>query len=161
MSRSQRLLSIALAISVALNLFAAGAFVSRHLFDGPDKGWAAKRAAVEVLPDDERTRIDAIWERNLDAVRDEFRAMREARQRYRDILTAETFDPQAAQTVLDELYARKEETRQQMEKKILEIATSLPPEQRQAYFKAFFADEVRRDKEWARRDRERREDQRD
>src|SRR5690606_31577611 len=112
-----------------------------------------KRQAAEVLPDAERERVRAIWERNRDAVRDEFRAMREARARFREALTAEQFDPAAAQAALDELYARKEAARAGMETKIFEIAESLSPEQRRAYFDAFFKDERRRDEEWARRAR--------
>lgn len=158
MSRSQKLLAAALAVSVALNLFAGGLFLSRHLF-GPHHhgGWAAKREAVEVLPAGERDRVDAIWDRGREAVREELRGMREARQRYRDALTAETFDPAAAQAALDELYRHKEETRASMESKIEEIAGSLPADARRAYFGAFFAEEERRDREWERRDRERRE----
>lgn len=163
MNRSQKLLAAALAVSVALNLFAVGAVVSRHLFDPPHhkSGWAAKREAAEVLPEQERERVDAIWERDRGAVRQEFRAMRDARRRFREILTAENFDPAAAQSTLAELYERKEATRATMETKIMEIATSLPPEQRRAYFHAFFEDERRRDEEWARREREREEGGRD
>jgi uncharacterized membrane protein len=159
MSRSQKLLAAALAVSVALNLFAGGVFLSRHLFGPPHHGgWAAKRAAVEVLPDPERERIDAIWERGREAVREELRGMREARQQYRDALTAEVFDPAAAQAALDKLYAHKEQTRASLEAKIEEIAASLPPDQRRAYFGAFFAEEAQRDREWERRDRERRDE---
>ncbi|SME91823.1 protein refolding chaperone Spy/CpxP family [Tistlia consotensis] len=155
MSRSQKLLALALAVSVAINLFVAGAVVSRHFFGPPPHGdWASKKEAVEVLPEAERKRIEQIWESGRDTVRQDFRAMRAARQRYREILTAETFDPAAAQAVLDQLYAKRAEVRETMEQKIMAIATSLPADQRQAYFKAFFAGEARRDKEWAKHDRD-------
>ncbi|MEX0759350.1 MAG: periplasmic heavy metal sensor [Tistlia sp.] len=155
MSRS-KLLAAALAVSVALNLFAGGAFLSSHLFaPSHHGGWAAKREAVQVLPDPERERIDAIWERGRDAVREELRGMRDARRRYREALTAESFDPAKAQAAFEQLYAHKEQLRVSMEAKILEIAAGLPPEQRRAYFEAFFAEERQRDRERERRDRER------
>lgn len=155
MSRSQKLLALALAISVAINLFVAGAVVSRHFFGPPPPhGWASKREASEVLPEAERKRVDQLWESDRDAMRQDFQAMRAARQRYREILTAETFDPAAAKAVLDELYAKREQARAAMEQKIMTIATSLPPDQRRAYFKAFFADEARRDKKWAEHERD-------
>lgn len=155
MSRTQKLLAAALAVSVALNLFAAGAYLSRHFFGPPHHGWHSKREAAEVLPEAERERIDAVWERDRDSRREHFKAMREARRRYREVLTAERFDPAAAEAALAELYARREAARGSIEQKILEIAESLPPEQRRAYFTAFFADEVRRDREWERRAAER------
>lgn len=155
MSRSQKLLAVALTVSVALNLFAGGAFLSRHFFGPPHHDWASKREAAEVLPEAERERIHEIWERGRDNRHDDFKAMRDARQRYREVLTAERFDPAAAEAALAALYARRDAAREAIEQKILEIATSLPPEQRRAYFTAFFADEVRRDREWERRARER------
>ncbi len=156
-SRTQKLLAAALAVSLAVNLFAGGAFLSRHLFGPPHHGWESKREAVEVLPEGERARIDGIWESGRSEVRDEFRAMREARQRYREALTAEQFDAAAAQAALDSLYAHKAAARASMENKIMEIATSLEPAERRAYFEAFFADEVRRDRERAERHAEREE----
>lgn len=156
MSRLQRILAIALAVSVALNLFAVGVFVSRHLFESPHfkSGWAAKREAVQVLAEPERQRVEAIWERDRGALEEEFRALRDVRGSFRELLTAESFDPAAAQAALEELYLRKDAARAAIETKILEIATGLPDDQRRAYFTAFFEHERQRDAERERRERE-------
>lgn len=156
MSRLQRILAIALAASVALNLFAVGVFVSRHLLESSHfkSDWAAKREAVQVLAEPERQRVEAIWERDRGALKEEFRALREVRRQFRDLLTAESFDPAAAQAALEEISLRKDAARAAIETKILEIATGLPDSQRRAYFTAFFEQERQRDAERERRERE-------
>ncbi len=137
-----RLLSIALFISVAVNIFAVAVFLGPVFHhgptgpDGPGRGFGhgLGKYQLEGLSETSQDNVRAIWR---DSRRDLYRQFREsakARKALTAALTAETYDEQAvidAQLALDQAMDR---VRALTNKAVLDSAGVLTNEERAAFF---------------------------
>ena len=148
-------LSIALAISVAVNLLLAGIMVGRAFRhrpppppDGRDEfGFRAERddAAKSPAGDGRRGPLRGVFREHGDALRDKRRSIGDARRTARAALEAEPFDRAALERALEAL--RKETTASQeiMHRAIADAAAKGPPEERKKLGRALERPGVGRD----------------
>lgn len=133
-----RWLVIALAISVSLNLFALGFVVARALRPphlphpraehGPFLG--PHSLMREGFGPKARPLLDGVMERHGADLREERAALRKARRAVRDALLSEPFDAAALEQALAALRERTDSSQRQMHEALVELARSLPLEQR-------------------------------
>ena len=106
-------LSIALFVSLALNVFVAGwavghGFGPRGGPGGPDE--AGLRIGIErvlrVLPAEDRQVVRGLFEERRPLIRQQFEALREARKKVADVLRAEPFDQAAFEQAYGEMRQR-------------------------------------------------------
>ena len=141
--RTSRKLSIVLAISLALNLFLGGTFVSHWMFGDTWKrdgfrGPLHHTAAREKLGSEHQGMVDNIWQQHRPMIRENVGAMRAARRVVRNTLIADPFDRKALDKAYADLHQRLLEARSSMAKSIGDVAEKLPAIERQAYFKEGF-----------------------
>lgn len=137
MTPLERRLSIALAVSVALNLFIAGFFVARGVsgrgmhggrhHHGPFLG---PRALLEAGGPEAEPLVEGLMKRHGPELRKERGALRSARRGVHDALSREPFDAAALERALAELRARTGSSQAQMHEALVELARQLPAEQR-------------------------------
>ena len=125
--------------SLALNLFLA-AVIGVHMLpkDRPSArvGPIDRTAAAEVLPEGDRTRIDAIWAAHEDALRGALRGFRQAKRDVETALYADPFDATALTQAHDALAAQSGAAREAYEALVIDIAKAMPAELRRKYFEA-------------------------
>ncbi|MBT7771912.1 MAG: periplasmic heavy metal sensor [Rhodospirillales bacterium] len=141
--RTSRKLSIVLTISLALNLFLGGAFVSHWMSGdtgkrGGFRGPLHHTAAREKLSSEHQGMVDNIWQQHRPMIRENIGAMRDARRVVRSTLIADPFDRTAMDNAYADLHQRLLEARSAMAKTIGDVAEKLPATERQAYFKEGF-----------------------
>ncbi len=137
-SRS-RILSVALIVSVAVNLIIGG-FVAAQWYD---YGFGKKRskgtifdrhAAMDVLKDDHRDQARKIWKERRRLLKPHFRAYHQTRQQLAQLLGAEVLDEVAINAAYTDMIAKRMEIEGMLKQSLLEFARSLPPDQRAAFF---------------------------
>ncbi|MCR9214059.1 MAG: periplasmic heavy metal sensor [Proteobacteria bacterium] len=137
-SRS-RILSVALIVSVAVNLIIGG-FVAAQWYD---YGFGKKRpkgtifdrhAAMDVLKDDQRDQARKIWKDRRSLLKPHFKAYHQTRQQLASLLGAEALDESAINATYSDMIAKRMEIEGLLKQSLLEFARSLPPEQRAAFF---------------------------
>lgn len=133
----KRWVLIALVISAALNLFALGFIAARslrphhhehHVARGPFMG--PRGMMREGFGPEARPLLDAIMDRHRESLRGERSELRKARRAVRDALVAEPFDPAQLERALAGLRARTDSSQQRMHAALVELARTLPAEQR-------------------------------
>jgi uncharacterized membrane protein len=133
----KRWLVIALVISAALNLFALGFIAARslrphehgrHGEHGPFMG--PRGMMREGIGPEARPLVDKVMAHHGDALRAERRELREARRAVRDALLQEPFDAGQLERALAGLRARTDSSQQRMHAALVELARTLPLEQR-------------------------------
>jgi uncharacterized membrane protein len=146
---SARTLSIALIVSLAINLFVVGVFVVGFLFHWPERHvqsgrpfpqWMARRS----LDRDTRGKVDTIWREAHPALRMRGRAMRKARREVRRQLRADPLDRKALDASYIELRERTVAAREALKEVLTKVALTLNAEQRRKYFKRRFRHRYRR-----------------
>jgi uncharacterized membrane protein len=130
MTRSHGI-ALALLLSVGVNLVVAGAFLGRLSRQGepvpPPMDWAARE-----LPAEQRGAVRAALRERLPAVQPQRRALRESMQTIRRLATAEEFDPEAMKAALARQRAAQSAYQALMHEAAVEVAATLPREQRMA-----------------------------
>lgn len=132
----RHLLGIALLASLAVNVLLAGIVIGRWVDHGPHYGSSRfdREAAREALSPEARAVVDEIWERHHAAVRDKFKAAKQARRDFEALLQADEVDRAALDRAQAEMSARWAEARAEMVRSMTELALALSPEDRKAYF---------------------------
>lgn len=128
-------LAVALFVSLAVNLFLAGAMVGRWGWHGDgfghrDRHWGPKVWLTEAVGEEAAPRITAMWEAHraaIDPLRDASRAARDA---VHQSLVAEPFDQAAYAGALAESLDRSMAVRAAHHAFMVELAAALTPEQR-------------------------------
>ena len=159
MSRTA-LLAGALFVSLALNVFVGGAFVGAHLAGGGEKPAAVGgprpgpgprnpvAAAVQTLPGD----AQALWREQLPEYAQVYGPkVREARRLTRQTMRgfgAEPFDTAKAIEELRLARALEFESRQAMDRKLVEFAATLPQADRARFGEALARPPPRRQAKW-------------
>lgn len=122
-------LLIALAVSLALNIFAGGVFIGGLLrgpkpFHGmrPDVDFSLRRMGA-VLPEAERDALRARFRTERRKLADVFRERRRVQEKLHAVITAETVDPEA----LSALMAQYADLRGQLETPIRHIMADVIP----------------------------------
>ena len=133
--RPSRWLAIALVISVALNLFALGLVAARAMRPGPHeraRGYGPFMGPHGLLQDGDGAEPIAkrVMQRYGEDLRREHRELREARRAVREALEAEPLDAGRLERALGELRARTDSSQTRMHAALVELARSLPLEQR-------------------------------
>ena len=121
-------LSIALAISIAVNVLIAGIFVGRafHRRPPPERDAPALRAER----DGRRAPLRGLFREHDDELRDKRRAIGEARRTARAALEAEPFDRAALERALEALRKETGASQEILHKAIVEAASKGSPEER-------------------------------
>ena len=122
-------LSIALAISVAVNLLIAGIFVGRAFHRRPPPPEHDK-SALHRESDGRRAPLRGLYREHGDELRDKRRAIGEARRTARAALEAEPFDRAALERALEALRKETGASQEIMHKAIVEAASKGSPEER-------------------------------
>ncbi|HRO32586.1 MAG TPA: periplasmic heavy metal sensor [Brevundimonas sp.] len=135
-----RTLKILLGVSVALNLFAvaggAALFASRAKVERqveaearPGRGHSFM-AMIQQLPEGERDRVRQAMRASAHAAKPDFEAARTARKQAVALAGAETFDPVAVQTLLEQSRLAEMRGRARLEGDALVMLGSLSPRDR-------------------------------
>lgn len=141
-SRS-RILSVALIVSLAVNLIIGG-FVAAQWYD---YGFGKKRpkgtifdrhAAMDVLKDDQRDMARKIWKDRRSLLKPHFRDYHQTRQKLAQLLGAEQLDEMAINAIYADMISKRMEIEGLLKQSLLEFARSLPPDQRAAFFEEGF-----------------------
>lgn len=118
MSVWMKRLSWGLALSLGLNLFLLGYGSARLLaLGGPEHAGGRERMGELLGPP-------------TPAMRTQHAALRAARRRVGDVLTAEPFDPAALKAALGELRETTNRGQEQLHERLLERIDTMPPEER-------------------------------
>ncbi len=102
----------------------------------PRRGGFQLRAFVDALPEDQRRAARAQAEEGRREIRALIFEAAEARREAAQLLLAEPFDPDAAMEALDRARQARQEIERATERRILQIAAELSPEDRRAAFTA-------------------------
>ena len=131
----KRWIVIALVISVAFNLFALGFIAARalhhrqsHENHGPFMG--PRGLMREGFGPHARPMLDKVMERHGDELRKARGELKRSRREVRDALLAEPFDAPRLELALARLRAQTDGTQAHMHEALVELASSLPLEQR-------------------------------
>jgi len=141
-SRS-RILSVALVVSMAVNVVIGG-FVAAQWYDhGFDKKRSRgatfdRHAAMDILPDSQRMEVRKIWEVRRKILRPHFREYGQSRRQLAALLSAEMLDEAAIDAAYVDMITKRIQIEELLKISLLQFAKSLPPEQRAAFFKEGF-----------------------
>ncbi|MEN8722535.1 MAG: periplasmic heavy metal sensor [Alphaproteobacteria bacterium] len=151
-----RLLALALFVSVAVNIFAASVFLGPAFRQGPSLGpMTGERYLgshgerhgerhgldlhqLEHLSDASQQKVRAIWRDSRRDLHREFRASIKARRGLTEALTAETYDAQAVMAAQAALDAAMGRVRALTNQAVLDSASVLSDEEREEFFKRGF-----------------------
>jgi uncharacterized membrane protein len=126
MSRSTKILAIALAVSVVLNVFFVGFWAARSI-----GRWHQRRATDSFYgPVDRVLAVGETWKRHGVVLRQRREAVDAARSAVRDALAAEPFRPEVLDTALARLRAETVETQAAFHTALVQVARELGPEAR-------------------------------
>jgi len=134
----KRWLLIALAISIALNLFAIGFLAARALrphamhgdHDGHGPFMGPRGLMREGFGPNAAPVLDQVMARHGDDLRKARGELKRTRREVRDALLAEPFDAARLERSLSDLRAQTDSTQAHMHEALVELASSLPLEQR-------------------------------
>ena len=121
-------LSIALALSIAVNLLLAGIFAGRAFHRRPPP--PERGMALRGEPDGRRAPLRGLLREHGDELREKRRAIGEARRTARTALEAEPFDRGALERALEALRKETGESQAIMHRAIVEAASKGSPEER-------------------------------
>ncbi len=112
-------------VSLGLNLFALGFFVSRGLREQTRPMERAPFGLHQLLRSTENSALRTTLRAQLDALRPQRQALRATRRAVREALEAEPFDSERARKALEELRAKRLSLEAQMHKLLVETASQL------------------------------------
>ena len=128
-------LSVALFLSLAVNLFLGGAMVGRWGWhgdhhEGGGRHWGAKFWLERALGDDAAPKVEAMWEAHREAMKPLREEAKQAREAVHASLSADPFDADAYARALDDSLAKSMALRGSHHAFMIELAGSLTPKQR-------------------------------
>jgi uncharacterized membrane protein len=123
-------LSIALAVSIAVNLLIAGIFVGRAFHRRPPPPSERDVPGLRAERDGRRAPLRGLFLEHDDELRDKRRAIGEARRTARVALEAEPFDRAALERALEALRKETGASQEILHKAIVEAASKGSPEAR-------------------------------
>lgn len=132
-----------LLVSLALNLFLAGVFVTQILRPHPPRPFGPPErfnleAARDAVGDDYQLIVDEIWGDFKDGQKTRFRDVLRLRQKTQELLLAEEFDAAAFEALSLRAYQTGDQMREEMLNAMIELGSTLPATERQNYFRAGF-----------------------
>jgi uncharacterized membrane protein len=132
--RTVRWRSVILVLSLAVNLFFAGLFVTRHAV-GPPRGPEAMLARLigelgARLSDPDRATLQRVFDAHEAEIKERSGQAMQSRAGIRAAMVAEPFDPAALIAAVDEASARDLAMRRAIERMLLEAATQVSPDGR-------------------------------
>jgi uncharacterized membrane protein len=135
-------IKIALAVSLALNLFVIGAVVgsagmqARLTKKAPETSTRGNTSALiraaEVLPEDKRAQYHARLKAEGESAQADFKAARAARVRASALIAAPDYDQPRISALLAEARTHDVRARARFETAVIEFAAGLTPEERKA-----------------------------
>lgn len=138
-----RRLWILLILSISANLFLGGLFAGKLIFDRkpPSHGPRLRfdmRQGMQALRPAERDKARQLWRLRQPELRTRLRAVREARRNLRRVLEEKGSSQEQIEQAFMEVRKRGDDVQTSFQTILRDIATSLPPDQRQAFFRAIF-----------------------
>jgi uncharacterized membrane protein len=139
--RTQKRLAITLFVSIALNLFLAGMLTTLLIRsdgfgdrDGRKFGRFDRDAAMAVLSENSRDKVQSIWRNDMSGMREEAKARRGLRREMHEILVADNFDRARFETTSRSYHEKSAKMHTAMSKAIAETAAVLSSDERKKYF---------------------------
>jgi uncharacterized membrane protein len=123
-------LSIALAVSIALNLLLAGVFVGRALHRRPPPPPEREMPALRGEREGRRAPLRGLFREHADELREKRRAIGEARRKAQTALGAEPFDRAALESALEGVRKETVGSQEIMHRAIVEAAAKGSPDER-------------------------------
>lgn len=136
-------IGFALAVSLALNVFAAGFFAGRVI--GGDREDPAEIANIRGepdpfalmrhahnLPNDAREPFRTAFQEQLPELRSRNRQMRQHRRQLAELIAADEIDRAAVRTMMQKMHELQSAQHAAFSKAFVEAIASLPPEERRA-----------------------------
>lgn len=137
MMTKTRLLSIALFVSVAVNVFAIAVFLT-PVFHHRGDGMHVPRFGAAMMADlspDTRTAVHDLWHEARGDMRAQIRQMRQARRQLTMVLTADDYDDEAVKAAQQAVAIQMDQMRSLTDEKVRAMAQLLTDEERQTLFK--------------------------
>jgi uncharacterized membrane protein len=119
-------------VSVAINLFLAGMLVTRFVRRAPhdDMGPISMHGLAEAVDPSARPVVERVRDEHRDRMVAKMREAGEARRAAMEALTAGDFDEARARAAFDEFQQKSNEVQKEMHGSLIDLAKSLPPDQR-------------------------------
>jgi len=144
-------LAAALSVSLTINIFVLGFFVGRAIEGEAMDGQRARgpgphytlRMLARHLPADTRGELRRVFRGKREALRPAMEALRGARDRLHELLTAESYDAGAVAEALAAMRRAEAEVKRPVHETVAEALASLDREERRAFVEAVI--ERRRD----------------
>jgi len=125
-TRLTKILAIALAVSVALNVFFLGFWATRAV-----RRWHEGRSPDSFEREMDRpAAMRGMWKTHGPVLEHRRAALDIARRAVREALVAEPFQPQALEAALAKLRGETDETQAALHRALVQMATELSPEER-------------------------------
>ncbi|WP_373086066.1 periplasmic heavy metal sensor [Sneathiella sp.] len=139
MSKS-RILSLALIVSLAVNVIIGGFIATQWIDYGMGKKHHGgyhfdRRAAVATLGDKEKGEFQEIWDTRRDLLRPYFRDYGQNRQKLAELFSADTLNLAEIEATFSSMIDTQMQIEKLLHVTLLEIAKTLPPDHREAFFK--------------------------
>ena len=128
-------LSVALFVSLALNLFIGGAMVGRWgwhggYHEGGGRHWGAKFWLGRALGEEAAPKVEKLWEAHRAQLQPLRTEAKQAREAIHATLAADPFDAEAYTAALDASLEKRTAIRASHHAFMIELATTLSPAQR-------------------------------
>ncbi len=149
--RTQKRLSIALFVSVAVSLFLAGMLATllvRGDGDGRHQRFSRfdREAAVATLSTDGQQIVREIWQKRAETIRDAAKTRRALRREMRELLLADAFDSTRYAALSEEFHRSSAVMYRSLRAAIGETAAALTSADRKKYFTSGFKKRHRKKK---------------
>jgi Spy/CpxP family protein refolding chaperone len=139
----KRIWVVALAVSIALNMFCLGVFAARHMGmrgrGGPDHEGGPRAFMHHSGLRNAGPEVQAILKQQREGVRERVHALSDARKRAREAIKAEPFDSARVEAAFKDVREQTSAMQTHMESVLSTVAAKLTPEQRKRLANALWS----------------------
>lgn len=138
-----RILSIALIVSLAVNVIVGGFITAQWLGFGagqtrPGGPLFNHRAAMSILEQGPQENVRKIWKARREVLRPYFKDYGQSRRHLAELLGAEKLDEDAINIAYSDMLAKRLQIEEMLKISLLEFANALPADQRAMFFNEGF-----------------------
>ncbi|MEH6545125.1 MAG: periplasmic heavy metal sensor, partial [Sneathiella sp.] len=134
-----KILSIALIVSLAVNVIVGGFITAQWLGYGATNARSGgplfnHRAAMSVLEQEPQENVRKIWKARRETLRPYFKDYGQSRRQLAELLGAENLDEEAVNMAYSDMLAKRMQIEEMLRVSLLEFANALPADQRAKFF---------------------------